>query len=110
MEQTSKDYFIRKIHSDNRKELNFNKDIATYTFLAFANVTGAATILLNNPNAYDFQPYEVAGAICGGIGLLGSLGTIALSIHEYNQSRADNVTSAEKARVYTKQLQRQIIL
>ena len=106
MEQTTKDYFIRKIESNNINQLNYHKLMSNYLLLGLVNIGCAANVLLQN----NGTALGTAATISAGVGLLGCLSLMSMTAGEHYNSQETYTKNAEKARVYTRQLQRQIKL
>ena len=110
MEQTSKDYFIRKVERQNKQNKKIERDIVADSILGIVCVASAAYVASTETYPLDSLLLERLCPVIGIVGAAGSFYSVKNALEKKNSKVKRNTqTPEQKAKTYTKNLQREIV-
>ena len=108
MENTTTDYFIKRVETQREKEKEDRRTIIRNAVMGTISIASAAYILATEDYPFDSIILERLCPVLGVAGAMICHNEITKILQANNTFQRETKTPAEKARVYTKNLQREI--
>ena len=108
MENTTTDYFIKRVETQREKEKEERRAIIRNAIIGTISIASAAYVLATEDYPLDSIILERLCPVLGVAGAMICHNEITKILQANNTFQRETKTPAEKARVYTKNLQREI--
>lgn len=108
MQKTAKDYFVERVETQQREEKNARKTIILNTIIGIASLASSAYISGTEEYPFDSIIMERLCPIFGVVGAVVCYTEIMDALKSKASQTRETKTPEEKAKVYTRNLQREI--